>query len=793
MVVAASAFWLTHRSLGYWSADDAGITYAYSISLADHGSLSPLPESMPVEGYSNPLLFWLVALLRLVHLFDPITTHTKIEMIAFALMILPVYELLRARFETDTALVGTGLFVALELLTPATWLWYSSGLENVFVSLALITLLWLADRAQRLGTFQPVLVGPLCFLVALVRPEAPAYVATFYVALLVLARRADHPWLRHVVRLVIAITITAALYIGYVCLRHATYGTWLPNTYFAKLVTGPNLVKNLTDYVFPVVFPYAFSLLFALAVGVMWLLEPHRKFALLLGGFIAVSLVMSLIGGNDWMGEHRFATPFFAMGHVAACVLIAALHALRKATFDPLARRIVLAIALVPVVALTAERIVGPATVFTDVTIARVFELHGVRRMQHQRRLGVINPVVVAPDAGGTLLFRSLQHIDNGFLTDFQMGHMTKELPVITQYEVIERAADLADTNTSWPFDRALVPTQYVAHVDYHMFARHDLVEVDAAPPVVPFHDRNGVRLYMSPENVLAAGPHGLVRIEVIEAWDNAKAAQELNLRAAISDDDDSISLAPYGDINRTPKPTGIQRQALLLRAPSTPGTYDVTFELAALKESLWRDRVLIQIHVVAQGSMQPAVDEIVGTSGAAPDLVMQRFAWLREQSIPRMSHRDVRRMQRSLVNADKKRAKQTARYLRTLTWDARLAALTSEVPASIRASEQGVVERMLGASCTAAVGRTHRALCLGRAIDRLRRYGYFGVLARVPAVAAELERIAADLGQLAPDGQYIALVGLSLAMPERIDLQKALLAARERYLKRGTWPSLDL
>ena len=76
-------------------------------------------------GYSNPLLFLFIALLRLIGVFDPITTHTKLELLAFTTMSLLVYEILRARCETRAALLGAATFVVLELVTPATWLWYA--------------------------------------------------------------------------------------------------------------------------------------------------------------------------------------------------------------------------------------------------------------------------------------------------------------------------------------------------------------------------------------------------------------------------------------------------------------------------------------------------------------------------------------------------------------------------------------------------------------------------------------------------------------------------------------------
>ena len=123
---------------GYWTIDDAGITYGAAFELADHHSLAPSLEGTPIEGYSNPLLFFIVALLRLVGLFDPVTTHVRLEMLVFAAMVTLVWSLLRALVHEAAALAGAVLFALVELVTPATWTWYGSGLENVWVAAGLV-------------------------------------------------------------------------------------------------------------------------------------------------------------------------------------------------------------------------------------------------------------------------------------------------------------------------------------------------------------------------------------------------------------------------------------------------------------------------------------------------------------------------------------------------------------------------------------------------------------------------------------------------------------------------------
>lgn len=177
-----------------------------------------------------------------------------------------------------------------------------------------------------------------------------------------------------------------------------------------------------------------------------------------------------------------------------------------------------------------------------------------------------------------------------------------------------------------------------------------------------------------------------------------------------------------------------------------------------------------------------------------APDDLMRRFAWLREQSIPRLSHAQLLRNRNSLVAADVAHKKRVATYARRLIWDARLASLTDEVPSAVRSAEQQVIEAYIASHrCEVEPAGARRALCLGRAVDTLRRFGYFGVLKRIPSVRAELEAIHARRGTLDTADRYVAAVGLFLAMPDRIDMNKELSGMRSAFARTNAFPALDI
>ena len=141
-IAALAAMSVARMPAGTWTIDDAAITYSYANSIAAGHGISAYPEGMPTEGYSNPLTLALNVVLSWLGALNPLTTHLYLEILLFALACTLIYSWLdRLTSSQPLAAFAGGLFLALQLLTPATRIWYTSGLENVQLTLAIAFLL----------------------------------------------------------------------------------------------------------------------------------------------------------------------------------------------------------------------------------------------------------------------------------------------------------------------------------------------------------------------------------------------------------------------------------------------------------------------------------------------------------------------------------------------------------------------------------------------------------------------------------------------------------------------------
>ncbi len=770
-VAAAIAFRIARADIGFWAIDDAGITYALAFELVEHHSLGANIEGTPIEGYSNPLLFFLVSLLHLFGLFDPITTHIHLEMAVFAAMVTFVWAILRPVIGEVSAVCGSLIFAVIELLTPATWIWYGSGLENVWVSGGLVMLLWICCRTARGVRLSPAW-GNAAFLVAIVRPEAPVYVFAFYGALLAFARPSDLTFTQHARQVARALTITAALYIAFLVWRRLAYGAWLPNTYYAKLHGDQDIWRHLRDYVIAGVFPYCRAILFASCVLALLLVQKMERMALSLLVFLGASLALPIAAGADWMGEHRFATPFLAMSHLAYAALLGAiLSNLTHARLHDWRSAQVLAFLCVVLMAglLKYDRLaVRDEIPLNDVTIQRVAMIEGGLRWEQQMRLGVPFPVVQIPDAGGTLLVGAMQMLDNGYLTDFQMARIGRsfvdghrDMRVLNQLQHEERRPDLVAEHKQFPLDRSYLMTRYLPPGGGVLWPRHDLVEATTEGLKLLYEDQH-VRIYLSDETVATAGPSGLVRCELIVAWSDIDLTGSIH-GSVKNGDRDQVELFAY---QRTK--TGVERFALLLGAPDHSGSFAVSLDFVREGKTTSLGQPLsIEVSIDVRRAAAAAL--------SSPTLMQaaRRIAWLREQQLPRLGMTAFRVLVAELGRADHNRSSDAGAHILALRRNARLAAL-SEVTAVVRDAEFTLTQNLFN-----ACGK--QVLCIGRVVDRLRRLGYLATLSRFPGVATELTNARSRLDTLNDKERYQILVGLTLALPGDISLQWQLLKLRRK------------
>jgi arabinofuranosyltransferase len=217
--------------------DDAYIAFRYvSNSQLGHGYVWNAPPFAPVEGYTSFL--WVVVLDGLWSLtgLDPTVVADPLSL-ALAFGATALVGLWAWRLPLSGGLARHRVLVLgavwLGMVTNRTWLtWTSSGLETALFNLELLG--WIAVVAlvrRSVGAFA-ALFG-LASLLTLTRPDGLLFLlaTTAAFGLWAVARRRQLPWTAALVPL----PILAPL--AHLAWRYATYGAWLPNTYYAKHVS----------------------------------------------------------------------------------------------------------------------------------------------------------------------------------------------------------------------------------------------------------------------------------------------------------------------------------------------------------------------------------------------------------------------------------------------------------------------------------------------------------------------------------------------------------------------------
>jgi hypothetical protein len=298
------------RALDYGGRDDAFITYRYARNLADgHGLV--FNSGQRVEGYSAFL--WALQLAAVAKLGGEIESWAVwLGGGCHVLCIVGVAWAVGRRLCPAPA-AQSALAVGILGASSAPLLYYAvSGMETAeHTALVTAGVMGAALAVSRRG----VLLGILCGVLAgISRPEGPALVG---VVALVLAARRDLP-VRQRVGYVAVLAIAGAVIIGgqYIW-RHGYYGSWFPNTFYAK-VAAPDASIIRAGFVYAVEF--LLGSLLVLWLPVWWFVRGRSQPA----WTVAVVLVLVMhVGfawavGGDFMPMARFIIP-------ALPVLIAAL------------------------------------------------------------------------------------------------------------------------------------------------------------------------------------------------------------------------------------------------------------------------------------------------------------------------------------------------------------------------------------------------------------------------------------------------------------------------------------
>lgn len=223
--------------------EDSAISFAFSKHLVEGEGLVAYPGGERVEGYSNALWTFLVALFYALGV--PVWTSSKLMGAVFGVATLPlIYGLVRRALPQAPAGSGAPLHSDVALLAPALLaantqfvVWNASGLENsLFCLLLAAGMLRLIDEVSDQDPDRPgardgrPLSAFLFFLLTMTRPEGPMYACIALLVRAIAAAQARRPLA--LAAWVLALGAPFAAYNGW---RYWYFGWPLPNTYYAKV------------------------------------------------------------------------------------------------------------------------------------------------------------------------------------------------------------------------------------------------------------------------------------------------------------------------------------------------------------------------------------------------------------------------------------------------------------------------------------------------------------------------------------------------------------------------------
>lgn len=425
-----------HASLyGEWIEDDAGITFAYARSVTSGFGLVLQPGVGPVEGYSNPLWLALLALGRVIGLFDRGAWFGVPDLVAFPKLLALIccagvfacfYAVVR-RTSTRPALL-TAVAGTLTACVPSFIIWCFSGLENSLYALLVVGLATVLATTVLDGTVASERSATLCGLLAaaavLTRPDGLIYTLAFPLVL-VAVHRAQVRELAHVVVRYIAIVALPTL--AYLVLRLAVFGDWLPNTARAKVQQLPSLM----DLNRPVeLVAYGGWLLVAIAgVAVVLTLAGSASRARTAVWVLLVPLGLAVLAfavlDADWMPQGRFATPVWPLA-----ILVGVLAGAEElGSLGPRLRALGAAAVVAALTVSAAGWVDATVSMLSNpiAPICSIARVTGFLINSYADQLGIEEASLLGIDAGGTSLTTRLRFVDYAGLTDPVIGRFRQE------------------------------------------------------------------------------------------------------------------------------------------------------------------------------------------------------------------------------------------------------------------------------------------------------------------------------------------------------------------------------
>ncbi|MFC7617107.1 hypothetical protein ACFQV2_30465 [Actinokineospora soli] len=463
---------------GRWIVDDAAITFAYARSVTSGAGPVLQPGVDPVEGYSNPAWLAVLAVGRLVGLFDSGAWFGVPDYAAFpkaVALLLGAGVFVAFHFAAEVLTRRPGLVTVIAgtvtALVPSFAIWMFSGLENPLLAFAVVALAAVLVRAvaqdRLLTTRTAVVCGLLAALAALTRPDGLVYAGAFPLVALVFLR-SPRAAIGPVLLSVAAFAVPVGAYFVW---RWSVFGAWLPNTALAKAQQVPSpqdLVKPAT------IVAYTGWLMLLVAVVLIGaaLLRPSAERNGLLALLVPLGLAVFAFGvlAADWMPQFRFATPVWPLTALAGT-------AAGAQVLGGLAVRGRAVVAVLGVLGLAhsttlwweaADRFRTGPTVPTCV----IAQIDGWEFNTYAALLGVRDGSLLVPDVGGAALTSDLEIIDLAGLAHRRIAEHwgADDMPGLRDYVFTEAKPTFITAHGGWAKATGVL-------TDPRLFADYELIK----------------------------------------------------------------------------------------------------------------------------------------------------------------------------------------------------------------------------------------------------------------------------------------------------------------------------
>jgi arabinofuranosyltransferase len=298
-LLAGMALFVLHAALmRHFVIDDAYIFYRVARNLA--GGFGPVfNPGERVEAFSSPLFTFLLAPFA-----APGAGLEALPAIARAIGLAAALGSLiaLATLPLPGGVAATTLALLLCAASTSMTLWSLGGLETALYGLLLIAALAWTLRSPRRAPHQFAL-GLLLSALALTRPEgvlpAAALLAWRWVD-----RATRREWAGHA-RVALAAALPLA---GYLLFRHAYFGEWLPNTYYAKHIPLEMAVPRGLSYLADFFARNGGAAFYAPAL--VAIARARREPVVALAALVLAFYLPYVVAmGGDWMDAHRFVAP----------------------------------------------------------------------------------------------------------------------------------------------------------------------------------------------------------------------------------------------------------------------------------------------------------------------------------------------------------------------------------------------------------------------------------------------------------------------------------------------------